>query len=150
MKKLVKEFKEFIMRGNVLDMAVGVIIATAFGKITTSLVNDLFMPLISWLFGARDMTALNLIVRAAEVDPATGEVVKEAITLGFGTFVSVIIDFILVALVVFIVVKLFNKARELTEKKVEEEVKEEEPAPAAPTSEELLTEILAELKKQNK
>ena len=150
MKKLVKEFKEFIMRGNVLDMAVGVIIATAFGKITTSLVNDLFMPLISWLFGARDMTALNLIVRAAEVDPATGEVVKEAITLGFGTFVSVVIDFILVALVVFAVVKLFNKARELTEKKVEEEVKEEEPAPAAPTSEELLTEILAELKKQNK
>ena len=150
MKKLVKEFKEFIMRGNVLDMAVGVIIATAFGKITTSLVNDLFMPLISWLFGARDMTALNVIVRAAEVDPASGEVVKEAITLGFGTFVSVIIDFILVALVVFIVVKLFNKARELTEKKVEEEVKEEAPAPAAPTSEELLTEILAELKKQNK
>ena len=121
--KLVKEFKEFIMRGNVLDMAVGVIIATAFGKITTSLVNDIFMPFISWIFGARDMTALNLVVRPAEVD-AAGEVVKEAITIGFGTFVMAIIDFILVALVVFGVVKAFNALR----KKQEEEA----PAPADP------------------
>ncbi|MCD7902898.1 MAG: large conductance mechanosensitive channel protein MscL, partial [Oscillospiraceae bacterium] len=59
---MVQEFKEFIMRGNVLDMAVGVIIATAFGKITTSLVNDVFMPFISWIFGTRDMTALNVVV----------------------------------------------------------------------------------------
>ena len=118
MKKLISEFKEFIMRGNVLDMAVGVIIATAFGKITTSLVNDVFMPLISWIFGARDMTALNVIVRPAELD-ASGEVVKEAITLGFGTFLATIIDFILVALVVFAIVKSFNKARELAKKKEE-------------------------------
>ena len=139
MKNLIKEFKDFIMRGNVLDMAVGVIIATAFGKITTSLVNDLFMPLISWIFGARDMSALNVIVRPAEVD-AAGEVVKEAITLGFGTFLATIIDFVLVALVVFMIVKSFNKARELAEKK-----KEEEAAPAAPpepsAEEKLLTEI---------
>ncbi len=137
MKKLISEFKEFIMRGNVLDMAVGVIIATAFGKITTSLVNDVFMPLISWIFGARDMTALNVIVRPAELD-ASGEVVKEAITLGFGTFLATIIDFILVALVVFAIVKSFNKARELAKKKEEE-------APAAPpepsAEEKLLTEI---------
>ena len=139
MKNLIKEFKDFIMRGNVLDMAVGVIIATAFGKITTSLVNDLFMPLISWIFGARDMSALNVIVRPAEVD-AAGEVVKEAITLGFGTFLATIIDFVLVALVVFMIVKSFNKAHELAEKK-----KEEEAAPAAPpepsAEEKLLTEI---------
>ena len=75
MKKLIDEFKEFIMRGNVLDMAVGVIIATAFGAITTSLVNDVFMPFIGWIFGARDMTALNIIVRPEELD-AAGEVVK--------------------------------------------------------------------------
>ena len=63
MKKLFNEFKEFIARGNVMDMAIGVIIATAFGKITTSLVNDVFMPFIGWIFGSRDMTALNLVVR---------------------------------------------------------------------------------------
>ena len=141
--KLVKEFKEFIMRGNVLDMAVGVIIATAFGKITTSLVNDIFMPFISWVFGARDMTALNLVVRPAEVD-AAGEVVKEAITIGFGTFVMAIIDFVLVALVVFGVVKAFNAMR----KKQEEEA----PAPAEPepTKEEVLLEEIRDLLKQDK
>lgn len=144
MKRFISEFKEFIMRGNVLDMAVGVIIATAFGKITTSLVNDLFMPFISWLVGARDMSALNLLVRPEIVE--NGEVVQEAIVIGFGSFLAVVIDFILVAFVVFLVVKFFNKARELTKKK-EEEVKEE--APAAPTTEELLGEILDELKKQN-
>ena len=137
MKKLIGEFKEFIMRGNVLDMAVGVIIATAFGKITSSLVNDVFMPLISWIFGARDMTALNVVVRPAELD-AAGEVVKEAITLGFGTFLATIIDFILVALVVFAIVKSFNKARELAKKK-EEETPAAPPEPSA--EEKLLTEI---------
>ena len=144
MKKLVKEFKDFIMRGNVLDMAVGVIIATAFGKITTSLVNDIFMPFISFLFGTRDMSALNLVVR--EADEAAG---TEAITIGFGTLVATVIDFILVALVVFIIIKLFNKAREKAESLVKKQ-QEEEPAPeepAGPTTEELLGQILDELKK---
>lgn len=147
MKKLAQEFKEFIMRGNVLDMAVGVIIATAFGKITTSLVNDIFMPLISWIFGARDMSALNVVVRP-EIKDAAGEVTQEAITLGFGTFVATVIDFILVALVVFAIVKSFNKAHELAEarKKKEEEAAAEEPA--GPSAEELLGQILDELKKK--
>ena len=145
MKKFISEFKEFIMRGNVMDMAVGVIVATAFGKITTSLVNDLFMPFISWLFGTRDMSALNLLVRPEVVQD--GVVVKEAITIGFGNFVAVVIDLLLMSLVVFIILKLFNKARSLTEKKVEEPVEEEEPAP---TTEQLLAEILDELKKNNK
>ena len=143
MKKFFNEFKEFIMRGNVLDMAVGVIVATAFGKITTSLVNDLFMPFISWLFGARDMSALNLLVRPEIVEDGT--VVQEAITIGFGNFVAVVIDFLLMSLVVFLILKLFNKARSLTEKPVEEEP-EEEPAP---TTEQLLAEILEELKKNS-
>ena len=146
MKKFAEEFKAFIMRGNVLDMAIGVIIATAFGKITTSLVNDVFMPFLSWIFGARDMTALNVVVREAVMDGET--VVKEAITLGFGNFVGAIIDFILVAFVVLLIVKGFNKAHEAAEarKKKEEEAAAEEPAPAGPTTEELLQQILDQLK----
>ena len=150
MKKFMEEFKAFIMRGNVLDMAVGVIIATAFGKITTSLVNDVFMPFLSWIFGARDMTALNVVVREAVMDGET--VVKEAITLGFGNFVGAIIDFVLVALVVFAIVKAFNKAHELAEAKKKKE--EEEAAAAAepeepkPTAEELLAQILEQLQKK--
>lgn len=143
MKKLVQEFKAFIMRGNVLDMAVGVIIATAFGKITTSLVSDLLMPFISWICGSRDMSALNLLVRPEVVD-AAGNVTQEAIVLGFGTFLAAVIDFLLIALVVFLIVKGFNKARELTEHKAEPEPE----APAGPTTEELLSEILEELKAQ--
>ena len=145
MKKLIGEFKTFIMRGNVLDMAIGVVIASAFGKITTSLVNDLILPLVSWICGTRDMTALNIIVRPAVYDEA-GEVVKEAITLGFGSFVGTVIDFLLIALVVFAIVKVANKAHDLANKKEEEEEAAPE-EPAKPTSEELLTEILEELKK---
>ena len=140
MKKILKEFKDFIARGNVLDMAIGVIIAGAFGKITTSLVNDVFMPFIGWIFGSRDMTALNLVVREAVMDGET--VVQEAITIGFGTFVATIIDFILVALVVFAIVKAMNKAKEVAEAKKKAEEEAAPPAPPAPSNEEvLLTEI---------
>ena len=139
MKKIINEFKAFIARGNVMDMAVGVIVATAFGKITTSLVNDVFMPFISWIFGTRDMSALNLVVRPEVLDEA-GEVVQTAITIGFGTFVATIIDFLLVAMVVFMVVKAMNTAKAKMEKKQEEEAVP--PAPPAPSAEEvLLTEI---------
>ena len=145
MKKFIEEFKKFIMRGNVMDMAVGVVIATSFGKITTSLVNDLLMPFVGWICGSRDMTALNLIVRPAVTDEA-GEVVKEAITLGFGTFLGTVIDFILVAFVIFLLLKAFNRAHELAKKKEAE--KPAEPEVKAPTTEELLTDILSELKKK--
>ena len=146
MKKLINEFKAFIMRGNVLDMAIGVVIASAFGKITTSLVNDLILPLVSWICGSRDMTALNLIVRPAVYDEA-GEVVKEAITLGFGSFIGTVIDFLLIALVVFAIVKVANKAHDLAHKK-EEEAEAAPEEPPKPTTEELLSEILDELKKK--
>lgn len=142
MKKFLAEFKEFASRGNVIDMAIGVIMGGSFGKITTSLVNDLLMPLISWIFGTRDMSALNLIVRPAELNEA-GEVVKEAITLGFGSFVGTIIDFLLIALTAFLIVKFMNKAHSLREKKQEEEQAAE---PPKPTSEELLAQILEEIK----
>ena len=135
MKKMFNEFKEFIARGNVMDMAVGVIVASAFGKITTSLVNDVFMPFISWIFGTRDMTALNLVVRPEIVNDA-GEVTQAAITIGFGTFVATVIDFLLVAMVVFMVVKAMNTAKAKMEKKAEEEAVP--PAPPAPSAEEVL------------
>jgi len=137
MKNFIKEFKEFAMRGNVLDMAIGVIIAGAFGKITASLINDVLMPFISFVCGTRDMTALNVIVRAAELD-AEGNVVKEAITLGFGTLLATILDFILVAFVVFLIVKAMNKMKKKEEPAPEPEPEPEEPKP---TAEELLAEI---------
>ena len=132
MKKIIHEFKEFIARGNVVDMAIGVIIAGAFGKITTSLVNDVFMPFISWIFGTRDMTALNLVVREATET-------QEAIVIGFGSFVATIIDFLLIALVVFAIVKAMNSAKKKIEKPAEPAPA---PAPPEPSAEEkLLTEI---------
>lgn len=147
MKKLAQEFKEFIMRGNVLDMAVGVIIATAFGAITSALINNILMPFIAWIFGAQDMSALNVTLRPEVLDES-GEVVQEALVLGFGTFIGAIINFLLVALVVFAIVKAFNKAREAAESlKKTEEPEEEAPAEPAPTAEELLTEIRDLLKK---
>ena len=142
-----KEFKAFALKGNVVDMAVGVIIATAFGKITTSLINDVIMPFIAWVTGSRDMTALNILVRPEVLNEA-GEVVQKAITLGFGTLLATIVDFLLVALVVFFIMKASNKAKAVAEelkKKEEEEAAEEEPA--GPTTEQLLADILAELKK---
>ena len=149
MKKMFAEFKAFISRGNVLDMTIGGIIASAFGKITTSLVNDVLLPFISLIFGARDMTALNLVVREAVIVDEV--VVKEAITIGFGTLVGTIVDFILIALVVFAIVKAFNKAHEVAEakKKAAEEAEavEEEPEEPKPTTEELLAQILEEIKK---
>ena len=144
MKKLLNEFKEFAMRGNVLDMAVGVVIGTAFGKITTSLVNDVFMPLIGLIIGGIDLGQLNIVLKPETVN-AAGETVA-AVTLGIGTFLSTIIDFILVAFVIFLMVKAINQLHKLG-KKNEEEEPEEEPAP---TSEELLTEIRDLLKKQQK
>ena len=144
MKKIIAEFKEFISRGNVMDMAIGVIIATAFGKITTSLVNDVLMPLISWLVGARDMSALNLLVRPEVLNDA-GEVVQESITIGFGTLLGTVIDFILVALVVFAIVKAANMARARLEKQKEAE---EEAAPEPSNEEKLLAEIRDLLKSQ--
>ncbi len=144
MKKIIAEFKEFISRGNVMDMAIGVIIATAFGKITTSLVNDVLMPFISWLVGARDMSALNLLVRPEVLNDA-GEVVQESITIGFGTLLGTVIDFILVALIVFAIVKAANMARARLEKQKEAE---EEAAPEPSNEEKLLAEIRDLLKNQ--
>ena len=145
MKKFFAEFKTFAMRGNVMDMAIGVIIGTAFGKITTSLVNDVFMPLIGLLIGGVDLGQLNIVLKPEVLDEA-GQVVTEAVTLGIGTFLSTVIDFVLVAFVIFLMVKTINQLHKLG-KKDEEPQEEEEPPP---TSEELLTEIRDLLKAQQK
>lgn len=148
-KGLIKEFKEFISKGNVLDMAVGVIVATSFGKITTSLVNDVFMPFIGYIFGGIDLSMLNIVLRPAELDSA-GEVVSEAVTIGIGTFLSTVIDFVIVAFIVFMIIKAFNKARALSERKKAEEEAEAPAAPPEPTKEELLLTEIRDLLKEQK
>ena len=147
MKKLFEEFKAFISKGNVLDMAVGVIIATAFGKITSTLVANVITPLLAFAFNSPNTDALNITLRAAEIG-ADGEVVKEALVLGLGTLVGAIIDFIVISFVIFWVVKAFNKAKAVAEakKKAEEEAAPAEPA--GPTTEELLGKILEEIQKK--
>ena len=146
MKKFFEEFKTFISKGNVLDMAVGVIIGGAFGAITTALVGKVITPLLAWLFNSPNADALNIILR-----PETAPDAGDAIILGLGDFVGAIVNFLVIALVLFLVIKAFNKARELAEarKKAEEEAAAEaEPEEPKPTTEELLTAILEELKKK--
>ncbi|MBO4277781.1 MAG: large conductance mechanosensitive channel protein MscL [Clostridia bacterium] len=138
------EFKEFIMRGNVLDMAVGVIIATAFGAITSTLINKVLMPLIGYLFGGVDLAKLNITLKDAVIDEA-GEVTSEAVVIAIGEFIAAIINFVIVALIVFCIVKAFNRVRNL-KKKEEEEAPAEEPAPAEPTVEEKTLETLNQIK----
>lgn len=150
MKKFFDEFKTFISKGNVMDMAIGVIIGGAFGAITSTLVSKVITPLLAFLFGAPNTDALNITLRAAETD-AAGEVVKEALVLGLGDFVGAIINFLVIALVLFSVIKAINKARDLAEKakkKEEEEAAPAEPEEPKPTAEELLGEILEEIKKK--
>lgn len=116
MKKLMNEFKEFAMRGNVMDMAVGVIIGGAFGKIVSSLVNDVIMPIITLLTGAADFNDLVLVLK----EPV-GK--TEGISLNYGSFIQNIIDFLIIALVIFLMLKVINKLSSLHKK--EEEKKEE-------------------------
>ncbi len=116
MKKIAKEFREFISRGNVMDMAVGVIVGGAFGKITSSLVNDVFMPFLGWVIGDIDLTALALNITLSPAVMQGDTVVKEAVVVGIGNFIATIIDFLLIALVVFLFVKAVNTARAKLEK----------------------------------
>ena len=141
MKKFFGEFKTFIMRGNVLDMAVGVVIATAFGKITNSLVSDIIMPVIGKLTGGIDLSYMNITIKEAVLDEV-GNAVQEPIKVGVGNFLVTIIDFIIIALVIFMVIKAINKASKKLAKKNKEEESVKEP-----TEIELLSEILNEIKK---
>ena len=154
MKKITKEFKEFIARGNVLDMAVGVIIAGAFGKITTSLVNDIIMPAVSMLTGGINFSDWKIVLKEAVLD-AEGAVKTAEVAIRYGNTIAIILDFIIVAFAVFCIVKAINTMHakaEALRKKEEEEAAAEPPAPPAPpepsAEEKLLTEIRDLLKAQ--
>ena len=133
--KFIKEFREFAVRGNVVDMAVGIVIGAAFGKIVTSMVSDIFMPPIGWLIGGVDFSDLAIQL------PAVVEG-KEVVTIAYGKFIQTILDFAIVAFVIFLVIKGINRLKRK---------EEAAPAPApAPTKEEiLLTEIRDLLKQRN-
>jgi len=137
MKQFFQEFKTFAMRGNVIDMAVGVVIGGAFGKITTSLVNDILMPLISMLTGGVDFSQWKWVLKEAVLD-AEGAVVNAEVAVNFGNTIAIILDFIIIAFAVFCMVKALNSLRR---KKEEPEAPAEPEAPPAPTTEELLSEI---------
>ena len=143
MKKFIEEFKEFIARGNALQMAIGVVIGGAFGAITSSLVADVITPLLAAIFKSPNTDALNITLRAATAD-------SEAVVLGLGTFVGTVINFLVIAFVIFSIMKAANKAAEAAKKLAKKEEEEAAAAeePAGPTTEELLTSILEELKKK--
>lgn len=161
-KGFFKEFKEFISRGSVLDMAVGIIIGGAFTAIITALVNNILTPLLQWVGVGSDGTgALQVVLRAAKIDES-GAVLSEAVIMDFGIVISAIVSFLLTAFVLFLIVRTVNRVRARTEalkaKKEAEQAAEEaaaqeviaepapeevpaEPAAPAPTTEELLAEI---------
>jgi len=136
--KLIQEFKQFAVKGNMIDMAVGIIIGGAFGKIVSSLVNDVLMPPLGLLIGGVDFADLKATLKQASVNEL-GEAIP-AVTLNYGMFIQTAIDFLIIALVVFMIIKAINSLK-----------KKEEAAPAAPPAptkdQELLTEIRDLLKK---
>jgi large conductance mechanosensitive channel len=141
MGKFLTEFKEFAMKGNVVDMAVGVIIGGAFGKIVTSLVNDMIMPVVSLITGGDGYKNLKTVITKANEAAGVDEV-----AINYGLFIQSIVDFLIVALCIFLAIKLISKF-----KRNKPEEAPAEPAPAEPTKEEtLLTEIRDLLKQQNK
>lgn len=132
---LLTEFKSFAMRGNVVDLAVGVVIGAAFGKIVTSLVDQVIMPPLGLLIGGVDFSAWKLVLQEASVD-AAGKAIP-AVELGIGSFINTIVQFVIVAFAIFLVIKAMNRV-----------VKKEEAAPAAPPADVvLLTEIRDLLRK---
>ena len=134
-----KEFKDFILRGNVLELAVAVIIAGAFGAIVSSFTSDLIMPPIGLLMGDVDFSQLAITLQEAQMNEA-GEVVKEAVEIRYGAFIQKVIDFLIIAFAIFMILKAYKRTQ-----------KEEEEAPApdpGPSAEDLLTEIRDLLKQQ--
>ncbi len=138
--KILKDFKEFAMKGNVIDLAVGIIIGAAFGKIISSLVNDVIMPPIGLLVGGTDFKEIVVNLKEAVKDQATGKILKEAVTLKIGNFLQTVVDFLLVAIAIFMMVKAITNLKG----------KKEDTPPVAPPptkDQELLSEIRDLLKK---
>jgi large conductance mechanosensitive channel len=143
--KFIQEFKAFAMKGNVVDMAVGVIIGGAFGKIVSSVVADIVMPPLGLLIGGVNFTDLKITLKDAVPATATSEAV-EAVTLNYGNFLQNVFDFLIIALAIFLMIKGISK---LTSKKQEEEPAPV-PEPPAPTKEELLLTEIRDLLKEQK
>ena len=149
-----KDFKDFITKGNIIDMAVGVVIGGAFGKIVTSLVTDIVMPPIGLAIGGVKFDELKWILKAAEIDPATNEVLKEAVSINYGNFIQTIIEFIIIALCIFLVLRAIMNAKKISERKklaeaeakaAEEKAKADAEAAAAKEAEEAAAARKAEL-----
>lgn len=136
---MLQEFKKFAMRGNVIDMAVGIIIGAAFGKIVSSVVGDLIMPVLGLIVGGMNFTDLKIVLKDAQT---VGDTVVPEVTLNYGMFIQTTFDFLIIAFAIFMLVKGINK---LSKKKAEE------PAAPAPPAEDiqLLTEIRDLLKNKN-
>ena len=131
--KMIQEFKEFAMRGNVVDMAVGIIIGAAFGKIISSFVTDVLMPPIGMLLGGTDFTGFKIVLKEGVMD--AGKVVTAPVTINYGNFIQVAIDFLIIAFAIFMMIKLMNSMKK-------KEVKTDETVVAPPSAEvTLLTEI---------
>lgn len=147
-KSIIAEFKEFISRGNVMDMAVGVIIGGAFTKIVNSVVSDIITPALGLLTGNVDFAELKVVLSDAVMEGET--VIQEELAIRYGVFLDALINFLLIAICVFLMVKVINTIRnkaEALKKKEEEKAAEEAPAPAPDPQLELLTEIRDLLKK---
>ncbi|MDE6486236.1 MAG: large-conductance mechanosensitive channel protein MscL [Muribaculaceae bacterium] len=141
MGKFFSDFKEFAMRGNVVDMAVGVVIGGAFGKIVSSLVGDVIMPAVGVLTGGANFANLKWVIQQASVDAAGTEIPEVAI--GYGAFIQSVLDFLIIAFCIFVAIRALMKLKK------KEEVVAEEEAPAAPTTEQLLSEIRDILKERD-
>ena len=139
-KGFIDEFKAFISKGNVIDMAVGVVIGAAFGKIVSSLVDDIIMPLVGVATGGINFTDYKIVLQKAVMDGQ--EAITPEVTMNWGAWVQTIVDFLIVAFCIFVMIKFMNNLRKRAEKAQKEEEAASAAAPAAPTKEEeLLTEI---------
>lgn len=135
--KFIEEFKKFALKGNVMDMAIGVIIGGAFGKIVSSLVNDMIMPLIGVLIGGIDFTKLKWVINESVIEG--GKEIKAEVAITYGNFIQNTVDFLIIALTIFLFITLINKLHTKFMRQTPEPVVDETPKP--PTQEELLTEI---------
>lgn len=142
---MLREFRDFIMRGNVLELAVAVIVAGAFGAVVASFTNDIIMPPIGLALGNVDFTELSWTLKEAVSNP-DGSIATEAVELRYGMFIQKVVDFLIIAFIVFMLIRTYNRIRNLRKKEAETPAPETPPAPSA---EELLTEIRDLIKLQN-
>lgn len=147
MGKFLSDFKEFALKGNVIDMAVGVIVGGAFGKIVSSMVNDILMPVISLCTGGTGFENMKFVIRHGHEAAAEGDVAIEEVAINYGTFIMNIVDFVIIALSIFIAIRVTLKFKKKWETPEPEPAPEPDPAPSK--EEVLLTEIRDLLKQQN-